>query len=123
MQKIRVLLAMMTLCAIPACAQAPASNAPPLIVIRAGSLIDGQSDTAKKNQLIFVRGDRIEKVSEGSTTIPAGTKVIDLSHATVLPGLIDSHTHIFLWGEDPAQGGYDANILTAGTPLGAARAN
>jgi imidazolonepropionase-like amidohydrolase len=122
MQKIRVLLAMMSLCAIPACAQAPPSNAPPLIVIRAGSLIDGQSDTAKKNQLIFVRGDRIEKVSEGSTTIPAGTKVIDLSHATVLPGLIDSHTHIFLWGEDPAQGGYDANILTAGIALRAARA-
>lgn len=122
MQKIQVLLAMIWLCAIPACAQAPANNALPLIVIRTRSLIDGQSDTVKKNQLIFVRGDRIEKVSEGNAVIPAGTKVIDLSNATVLPGLIDSHTHIFLWGEDPAQGGYDANILTAGIALRAARA-
>jgi imidazolonepropionase-like amidohydrolase len=40
----------------------------------------------------------------------------------VLPGLIDSHTHIFLWGEDPAKGGYDANILKAGIALRAARA-
>ena len=40
----------------------------------------------------------------------------------MLPGLIDSHTHIFLWGEDPAKGGYDANILKAGIALRAARA-
>ncbi len=39
-----------------------------------------------------------------------------------MPGLIDSHTHIFLWGEDPAKGGYDANILKAGIALRAARA-
>ena len=48
--------------------------------------------------------------------------MIDLSKATVLPGLIDSHTHIFLQGEAPAQGGYDANILTAPLALRAARA-
>src|ERR1700741_3983489 len=122
MQKIQALLAMLSLCAIPACAQAPESVAPPMIVIRAGSLIDGQNDTPKKNQLIFVRDDRIEKVSEGNAAIPSGTKVINLQNATVLPGLIDSHTHIFLWGEDPAQGGYDANILMAGIALRAARA-
>ena len=40
----------------------------------------------------------------------------------MLPGLIDSHTHIFLQGEDPAQGGYDANILNAPLALRAARA-
>ena len=93
-----------------------------LTVIRAGSLIDGSNAAPRKNQLIFVRGNHIEKVSDASAQIPAAATVIDLSSATVLPGLIDSHTHIFLWGEDPAKGGYDVNILNAGIALRAARA-
>src|SRR6184192_1669937 len=103
-------------------AQNAAKDGGSLVVIRAGSLIDGTSDAARKNQLIFVRGKHIEKVVDASAGIPAGIKVIDLSSATVLPGLIDAHTHIFLWGEKPAKGGYDANILKAGIALRAARA-
>jgi imidazolonepropionase-like amidohydrolase len=93
-----------------------------LTVIRAGTLIDGQGDSPRNNQLIFVRGERIEKIADGSTAIPSDAKIVDLSTFTVLPGLIDSHTHIFLWGEDPAKGGYDANILKAGIALRSARA-
>jgi len=121
MGKFWFLLAVLACGVLPARAQT-ASAAPPLIAIRAGTLIDGQSDIPKKSQLIFVRAGRIEKVSEDNASLPPQTTVIDLSKATVLPGLIDSHTHIFLWGERPDQGGYDANILKAGIALRAARA-
>lgn len=91
--------------------------------IRAGTLIDGKSDQPLHNQVILIRGNRIESVADASRTqIPAGATTIDLSDATVLPGLTDSHTHIFLQGEDPANGGYDASILKAPLSLRAARA-
>ncbi len=99
-------------------------TAPPAVtVIRAGVLIDGNSAQPRRDQVIVIRGNRIESVSDATAAkIPAGATIIDLSHATVLPGLIDSHTHIFLQGEDPAQGGYDANILKYPLALRAARA-
>src|SRR5438876_8767418 len=92
-------------------------------VIRVGTLIDGNSDSPRRDQVIVIRGNRIESVSDASSAkIPAGANVVDLSRATVLPGLIDSHTHIFLQGEDPSQGGYDENILKYPLALRAARA-
>ena len=101
----------------------PPSSSDAVTVIRAGTLIDGRSDTARSNQVIVIRGHRIESVGDAAgARIPAGAQVVDLSRATVLPGLIDTHTHIFLQGEDPAQGGYDANLLYHPLAYRAARA-
>src|SRR6201984_1568148 len=92
-------------------------------VIRAGTLIDGKSDSPKRDQGIVIRRNRIDSVGDAANVkIPSGSTVIDLSRATVLPGLIDSHTHIFLQGEDPNEGGYDVNILKYPASLRAARA-
>ena len=103
--------------------QSSPSPAPHVTVIRAGALIDGKSDKPRRDQVIVIRGNRIESVSDAATVkLPADAAVIDLSKATVLPGLIDGHTHIFLQGEDPAEGGYDANILMQPLSLRAVRA-
>jgi imidazolonepropionase-like amidohydrolase len=101
----------------------PARAADAVTVIRAGTLIDGKSPAPRRDQVIVVRGNRIESVGDAaSTKIPDGAAVIDLSGATVLPGLIDAHTHIFLQGEDPAEGGYDVQLLKYPLSFRAARA-
>lgn len=63
------------------------------LVIHAGRMIDGVSKTAHGNVTILIHDDRIVSVTDGFTT-PDGAEVIDLSHLTVLPGLIDCHVHI-----------------------------
>jgi imidazolonepropionase-like amidohydrolase len=93
-----------------------------ITAIRAGTLIDGKSDTPKQNQLILIRDNKIESITDATTKIPEGATVIDLSRSTVLPGLIDSHTHIFLQGEVPADGGYDIQLLKYPLAYRAARA-
>ena len=74
------------------CLQANALAQAP-IVVRAGTLIDVESGVAKFNQLILIEGEKIKSIG-AKLSIPDGAKVIDLSRATVLPGLIDAHTHL-----------------------------
>ena len=82
------------------------------LVVRAQWLIDGIADKPRHNMEVVIRGNRIVEVRAGnSQALPPSVRVIDLGPATLLPGLIDTHTHIFLQGEDPAAGGYDVQLL------------
>ena len=76
-----------------------------ILAIKCGRLIDGISDKPIINAVVLVENDRIRDVGQ-NLKIPEGAKVIDLSQSTVLPGLIDSHTHLLLHG-----GSYDDQIL------------
>src|SRR5579864_2132657 len=91
------------------CAFAFSQSTPPAdhwIVVLAGRLFDGTEKLAA-NQVILVKGDRIVKVgSAEKVQVPADAEVVDLTHATVLPGLIDAHTHVFGNGPD-----FDNQIL------------
>jgi imidazolonepropionase-like amidohydrolase len=75
---------------VPPAAQASAS---PIIAIRAGSLIDVQAGRTLAHQTIVIRGRKIEAVG-ADARIPDGAQVVDLSDMTVLPGLVDCHTHL-----------------------------
>ncbi|MGE0129779.1 MAG: amidohydrolase family protein [Blastocatellales bacterium] len=66
---------------------------PKRIAIKAGRLIDAKTGAVTNNAFILIEGDKITAVGP-DVTVPAGTEVIDLKDKTVLPGLIDCHTHI-----------------------------
>src|ERR1700686_3730975 len=87
---------------------------PHRVAIRAGKLIDGKSEKPLENVLIVIEGDRIVSVVAGGSA-PAGMDLIDLSKATVLPGFIDTHTHILLQGDITAEE-YDAQLLKQSIP-------
>jgi imidazolonepropionase-like amidohydrolase len=102
----------------PARAQAPRPSEPaPPLLIKAGRLIDGRADAPQVGAGILVERDRIKAVGP-LAQIQAqakGARVIDLSQMTVLPGLIDTHTHLLLQG-DPTAGSYNEQLLYQSTP-------
>lgn len=72
-----------------------------IIAVRAGHLFDSKSGKLLENQIVLVKDEKITAVGPAnSVQIPADAQVIDLSKATVLPGLIDGHTHVFGFGLD-----------------------
>ena len=96
----------------------PAANAQaPQVLIKAGRLVDGRSASVQPNVGILIEGERIKAV--GSLAQIQGqapnARVIDLSQMTVLPGLIDAHTHLLLQGDVTSQD-YEDQLLKESTP-------
>jgi imidazolonepropionase-like amidohydrolase len=85
-------------CTLSSIAEAPAADTPaakPIIVIKAGQLFDGTGDDYQRNVSIVIEGDRIKSVGPTAQfKAPEEAEVLDLSNATLLPGLIDCHTHL-----------------------------
>jgi imidazolonepropionase-like amidohydrolase len=78
-------------------AQTTKTTAPAEIVIHAGKVLDVRTGNYLMDQIIWIEGDRIQaigKAADISIQVPAGAKTIDLSNSTILPGLIDCHTHL-----------------------------
>jgi imidazolonepropionase-like amidohydrolase len=100
-----------------------ATPAPERVLIRAGRLIDGVADTAARNVGILVEGNRIVRVGAWSAVSAGakGVRQVDLGGMTVLPGLIDNHTHILLQGDITAQD-YDDQLLKESIPYRTIRA-
>ena len=115
----RMTLAVCALILIATTASFAQDSAPPAtpskrVAIRAGKLIDGKSDTAISNALIVVEDGKIVSVTPGGSP-PPGIDVLDLSNSTVLPGLIDAHTHILLQG-DVTEEDYSVQLLKESIP-------
>jgi imidazolonepropionase-like amidohydrolase len=103
----RILLGVLLLGAF---ATAYTAEVPTTTYVRAGKLLDVRSGKMLANQIIVIKGERVERVANSTdVTIPAGAAAVDLSQATVLPGLIDCHTHITLADTDNSH--YDEILL------------
>jgi imidazolonepropionase-like amidohydrolase len=90
------------------CAGQTKTNAPRSIAIRAGKVLDVRTGNYATDQIIWIEGDRIKALgnaSEISGKLPPATTIVDLSNSTVLPGLIDCHTHLTMTPYDSGPAG------------------
>lgn len=119
------LLLMLSLCQGFISAQTARSPKPDSqIFIRAGRLLDVRSGRVLENQGILIENDRIKAVGPFDSRlalIPPKARIIDLSRATVLPGLSDCHTHVLLQGDITAED-YDEQLLKESIPYRTIRA-
>jgi imidazolonepropionase-like amidohydrolase len=116
--------ALVSAVALPLYAQAPVAplSSPKVTVIRAGQLIDPETGTAAANQVIVIEGEKIKAIG-ANLPIPQGAEVIDLSQLTVLPGLVDAHTHMAItYKEVPESNIYYYTYIQDSTPLRAIQA-
>ncbi|HSR95918.1 MAG TPA: amidohydrolase family protein, partial [Kofleriaceae bacterium] len=93
------------------------------ILVKAAHLIDGVSDRPRDGVAVLVDGDKIVALGAAADLAAKnpGARVVDLGNATVLPGLIDAHTHVFL-NDDVGPGVYDAILLKQSAPYRAIEA-
>lgn len=97
-------------------AQAPRSSGARQVLVKAGRLIDGRGDTPRAGVGILIDGDRITAVGPLAQVQGQAkdARVIDLAQMTVLPGFIDTHTHLLLQG-DPTPESYNEQLLYQST--------
>ena len=105
-------------------ARSNSSNSSSLVLIKAGRLVDVRAGRVLENQGILIENDRIKSVGPLDSRlalINPAARIIDLSNATVLPGLADCHTHVLLQGDITAEE-YDEQLLKESIPYRTIRA-
>lgn len=120
----RLVLLLIVLHVVPTSLMGQRRTSDPVVLIKAGRLVDVRAGRVLENQGILIDGPRIKAVgplAEIQRSAPSTATIIDLSRSTVLPGLADCHTHVLLQG-DITTAEYDEQVLKESIPYRAIRA-